>query len=60
MTDPTKAEPQSSNPPPTKKPYRAPALIHWGTLQDITQSAGKNASAAVDNPPSFKGNRKTN
>lgn len=25
---------------PGKKPYSAPVLVTWGTLRDITQSAG--------------------
>lgn len=57
MTDRPKHEPQSSNPSPTKKPYRAPVLIQWGTLQDITQAAGK-TSPHPDGGP-FKGNTRT-
>lgn len=58
MTDPTKVEPQSSNPPPTKKPYRAPALIQWGALEDITQTAGK-SSPRTDSAPSKTSNKRT-
>ena len=25
---------------PKKKPYTAPTLVRWGTLQDITQTTG--------------------
>ena len=25
---------------PAKKPYAAPALVRWGTLHELTQSAG--------------------
>jgi hypothetical protein len=28
-----------------KKPYTAPALVEWGTLRDLTQSAGTSGSA---------------
>jgi hypothetical protein len=31
------------NPRP-KKPYRAPDLIRWGDLSEITQTAGKSSS----------------
>ena len=58
MTDRTKDEAEASTTSPAKKTYRAPALVQWGTLRDITQSAGKNASAASDSGPS-KGNKKT-
>jgi hypothetical protein len=27
-----------------KKPYRAPDLIRWGDLSEITQTAGKSSS----------------
>jgi len=58
MADRTKDEPQSSNPLPGKKPYRAPALIQWGTLQDITQQAGK-TSPHGDAAPSKVSNKRT-
>jgi hypothetical protein len=28
-------------PPAPKKPYRAPTLVRWGTLRDITQTVGR-------------------
>jgi hypothetical protein len=28
----------------TKKPYQAPKLVKWGTLRDITLSAGSSSS----------------
>ena len=58
MTDRTKDEPQSSNPPPSRKPYRAPALIQWGTLQEITQTAGKTSPHGDGSSPS-KSNKRT-
>ena len=37
--DRNKDETTSSNDAPAqKKPYRAPALVDWGTLRDLTQS----------------------
>jgi hypothetical protein len=37
--DRNKDEANSSNDTPAqKKPYRAPALVDWGTLRDLTQS----------------------
>lgn len=29
------------DPSSAKKPYVAPVLVQWGTLRDMTQSAGK-------------------
>jgi hypothetical protein len=28
-----------------KKPYEAPSLVEWGTLRDLTQSAGSSGSS---------------
>lgn len=47
--DRNKDEATSSNDAPAqKKPYRAPALVDWGTLRDLTQSisgsAGRDAA----------------
>jgi hypothetical protein len=28
----------------TRKPYQAPTLVKWGTLRDITLSAGSSSS----------------
>ena len=37
--DRNKDEATSSNDAPAqKKPYRAPALVDWGTLRDLTQA----------------------
>ena len=37
--DRNKDEAASSNETPAqKKPYRAPALVDWGTLRDLTQA----------------------
>jgi hypothetical protein len=51
------AEPIVDKPPisPTrKKPYRAPTLVCWGTLRDITQAVGR--SGAKDHAPPGHGN----
>jgi hypothetical protein len=37
------------NPRP-KKPYRAPDLIRWGDLREITQSAGKSSPVPDGGP----------
>jgi hypothetical protein len=29
----------------TKKPYEAPALVRWGTLHELTQSAGNRGAS---------------
>jgi hypothetical protein len=29
----------------TKKPYEAPVLVRWGTLRDLTQSAGNRGAS---------------
>lgn len=50
MTDRTKDEAESSTTPPAKKEYRAPVLIQWGTLRDITRAAG-NTSPHLDGAP---------
>jgi len=31
-------------PPAPKKPYRAPKLVRWGTLRDITQAVGRSGN----------------
>lgn len=33
----------STDTPAQKKPYRAPALVDWGTLRDLTQSISGSA-----------------
>lgn len=37
---PTKDADLSSDQPPAKKAYAAPLLMRWGTLRDMTLSAG--------------------
>jgi hypothetical protein len=32
-------------PPAPKKPYRAPVLVRWGTLRDITQAVGRSGNS---------------
>ncbi len=46
MTDHNKSDDAASPTTKVKKPYRAPALIEWGTLRDITQTAGKTSPHA--------------
>jgi hypothetical protein len=36
---------QSERAEEAKKPYEAPALIRWGTLREITQSAGNRGAS---------------
>ena len=51
------AEPIVDKPPISltrKKPYRAPTLVCWGTLRDITQAVGR--SGANDHAPPGYGN----
>jgi hypothetical protein len=31
--------------PAVKKPYKAPELIQWGTLRDITRTVGKSGNS---------------
>ena len=40
-----------------KKAYKAPALLAWGTLRDLTLSAGK--SSSVNDGGSKFGNKQT-
>lgn len=35
--------------PPAKKPYKAPALISWGTLKDITLGSGSGHNDGMRN-----------
>ncbi len=57
MTDHKKSDDGASPTTKVKKPYRAPALIEWGTLRDITQTAGK--SSVHSDGGSFKQNKQT-
>ncbi len=44
--DRNKDEAASSNDAPAQKqPYRAPALVDWGTLRDLTQSLSGSAGS---------------
>ena len=39
--------------PQARKPYKAPELLHWGTMRDITLSAGTKSThsdGAMKNP----------
>ncbi len=43
---PTSLRPdESSTDAGAKKPYEAPVLVRWGTLHEITQSAGSRGSS---------------
>lgn len=51
------AEPIEDKPPAPsarKKPYRAPTLVCWGTLRDITRAVGR--SGKNDHAPPGHGN----
>ena len=39
-----------------KRPYEAPVLQDWGTLQDVTQAVGNHGKADGGRPP-FKNTR---
>jgi len=41
---------------PAKKPYKAPELMPWGSMRDITMAVG---SAGADDGGSMKSPRKT-
>ena len=36
-------KPAAAAPRPPKKIYRAPRLVEWGTLEEITRTAGKSS-----------------
>ena len=57
MSERAKDDAKSPSSMPARKPYRAPALVQWGTLREVTMAIGKTSKSGDSG--TAKGNKQT-